>query len=382
MRIGIFLPNPKEWFGGVNYYLRLCAVLDRYGGNNICCVVFHSDELPNSVLVRFSSMLNIKLIKVANIKQTKLRLLKSLIFGRDNDVYSLIREYKLDFVVENGAYFGWRLSKSVVSWVPDLQHMFLKSNFSCISRFKRDAGFFLQRLTRKKVYLSSNDALQSFADRYRCSKNKLSIVRFSVSNSEAGFIEQGHVDEVLNKYSLKKRFVYFPSQVWVHKNHKLILNALGWLKKNNSDIKFQVVSSGDTCDFRDPSHFDSLLSLIKKNNLEESDFVFLGQIPFEDVQVLMNACEAVINPSLFEGWSTTVEEARSMNKVLLLSDINIHREQAPDNTFYFGSDDVLSLSKVLISLNNKTLFKQIKNNTAPDSFQKKFYNDFVTMLTK
>jgi glycosyltransferase involved in cell wall biosynthesis len=53
---------------------------------------------------------------------------------------------------------------------------------------------------------------------------------------------------------------------------------------------------------------------------------------------LMRHAIAVINPSKFEGWSTTVEEAKSMGKAILLSDIAVHREQAPDRAAYFPPD--------------------------------------------
>ena len=43
----------------------------------------------------------------------------------------------------------------------------------------------------------------------------------------------------------------------------------------------------------------------------------------------MRQSVAVLQPSLFEGWSTTVEEAKSIGKTILLSDIPVHREQAP-----------------------------------------------------
>ncbi len=37
---------------------------------------------------------------------------------------------------------------------------------------------------------------------------------------------------------------------------------------------------------------------------------------------------ALINPSQFEGWSTTVEEAKSLGVKMLLSDLEVHKEQA------------------------------------------------------
>ena len=61
----------------------------------------------------------------------------------------------------------------------------------------------------------------------------------------------------------------------------------------------------------------------------------------------MNHCIAVVNPSLFEGWSSTVEEAKSMGKRIILSDIPTHREQNPPCGYYFNPGDSASLAKII-----------------------------------
>ena len=57
----------------------------------------------------------------------------------------------------------------------------------------------------------------------------------------------------------------------------------------------------------------------------------------------MIGANALLNPSRFEGWSTTVEEAKAVGTPMLLSDIAVHREQAPQARF-FAPDDALSLA--------------------------------------
>jgi glycosyltransferase involved in cell wall biosynthesis len=58
----------------------------------------------------------------------------------------------------------------------------------------------------------------------------------------------------------------------------------------------------------------------------------------------MRYAVAFINPSLFEGWSTSVEESKSMGKRILLSDIPVHREQAPELGIYFNPEDAEDLA--------------------------------------
>jgi hypothetical protein len=56
---------------------------------------------------------------------------------------------------------------------------------------------------------------------------------------------------------------------------------------------------------------------------------------------------AIINPSYFEGWSTTVEEAKALGQRLILSDIPVHREQAPMYATYFMPNDAKALADIL-----------------------------------
>ena len=70
-------------------------------------------------------------------------------------------------------------------------------------------------------------------------------------------------------------------------------------------------------------------------------------IPYEDVFALNAGAIRLLNPSRFEGWSTPVEEAKALGTPLLLSDISLHREQAPDAAF-FGTDDPQTLARLLL----------------------------------
>lgn len=99
-------------------------------------------------------------------------------------------------------------------------------------------------------------------------------------------------------------------------------------------------------DTRDETYFPSLKKLIEENKLEQN-FRLLGVIPYQHIQVLMSQCSALINPSKFEGWSTTVEEAKSLGVPMILSSLAVHKEQALDNAYYFDADSPMDLAKVL-----------------------------------
>src|SRR3546814_3488596 len=75
------------------------------------------------------------------------------------------------------------------------------------------------------------------------------------------------------------------------------------------------------------------------SDLLEANFQFLGNVPYAEILALNRGATALINPSMFEGWSTTVEESKALGTPLLLSDLGVHFEQAGDNAHYFGRAD-------------------------------------------
>ena len=59
---------------------------------------------------------------------------------------------------------------------------------------------------------------------------------------------------------------------------------------------------------------------------------------------------AMLQPSLFEGWSTPVEEAKSLGKSIVLSNIPVHVEQSPPGVRYFDPTDAAALAVCLVEV--------------------------------
>ncbi len=55
---------------------------------------------------------------------------------------------------------------------------------------------------------------------------------------------------------------------------------------------------------------------------------------------------------MFEGWSTTIEDAISLNKRVLASDLDVNREQLGDNGIYFRSNYVDDFISKIELINN------------------------------
>src|SRR4029079_3968968 len=104
-----------------------------------------------------------------------------------------------------------------------------------------------------------------------------------------------------------------------------------------------VLATGNTDDHRQPDHYAKLQERVARSGVKDL-FRVLGIVPYRDLMGLMVHSLAVINPSLFEGWSTTVEEAKSVGKRIIVSDLPVHREQAPSGGIFFDPHNAENLA--------------------------------------
>jgi glycosyltransferase involved in cell wall biosynthesis len=125
------------------------------------------------------------------------------------------------------------------------------------------------------------------------------------------------------------------------KNHLLIFQSLRLLQSQN--ILPTIVCTGDLHDYRNPGFINTILQAIHQNGVS-AQVRLLGVIPREHQVQLMRQAQAVLQPSLFEGWNTSVEEAHCLGKTLLLSDIPVHREQNPPKAIFFDPKSAQALA--------------------------------------
>ncbi len=237
---------------------------------------------------------------------------------------------------------------ATIAWIPDFQHLHLPAFCPAEERDLRNRAYRNLCASCNTVIVSSDSVkadLTSFAPEY---SSKAAVLRF-VSRPP-------HIDNppslagLQMKYDFDGPFFLLPNQFWAHKNHQLVISALRILKQKKHQIL--VLATGLTNDYRNPGFYGELMEFAKKSDVLDV-FRVLGQIPSTDLASLMSHTIAIINPSRFEGWSTSVEEAKSLGKTILLSDIPVHREQAPELGRYFQADDPEGLGSILWeTLNN------------------------------
>lgn len=356
IKVGFLLNFPLEYKGGVNYFKNLFYATNKYYKHKIKITLFVPQNIDEEYINMFSPYAEV--IRTRILQRRTFSWLSSRIgekyIGFDFLIYRLLKKHQIQCVSHSNYVFPFKSVKSI-NWIPDFQYVHYPQlwpahQLNSILKFHR-------KLIENSdlIVLSSNSAKSDFEINNSKFIDKVRVLHF-VSQPDMHQIRDQKNN--ISKY-VNGKYFYLPNQFWSHKNHLTVFKAIAILKTKG--INVHLVTSGLMHDYRKTNHIEPLLSFIKDNDIKVN-VQFLGLVPYTDVLQLISNSIAVINPSFFEGWSSTVEESKSMGKMVILSDIGVHREQSPQNAIFFNPENENQLALILEDVWND---KNLENKKIP-----------------
>ncbi len=343
MRIGILLTGDYSWAGGLYYSLNIIKLLQQISITTSLKVIVIINNTTAKELIEQLNLENVQFANLDNkpflyklfckimgvVTKSNYRFVKDINALKLNTIYPLINYDKAHKKLNCKAYY----------WLYDFQHKFLPELFSKEEIIKRDINFKNITTYTKNIVVSSNDSKNHLLQFY---PNTLALI------DVYSFVSL--IENVKHTFTLKttipQNYFIVCNQFWPHKNHLVVLQAVHYLKTQNQTI--HIVFTGKHNDVRNEKYVTELKNYINKNNIN-SLITFTGFISREDQIELIKNSKAVIQPSLFEGWSTVIEDAKALNKYIIASDIEINKEQIQQDVSFFAVDDYIQLSKHLVN---------------------------------
>jgi glycosyltransferase involved in cell wall biosynthesis len=373
-KVGLIFSYNEQWIGGTYYIINLVHALNRL------------NELEKPELIIFSNSKDFDLLKnethypylffelmdenprfnfLRVINKICGKLLKRKYFRRKfqgsiDGVFPFQRNnYLSNIPIEKRIY-----------WIPDLQEKRYPENYSSEHLERELAVNSVIAMNSKKLLLSSEDVLNDLKQFYPNYKTNPYVVHFAVQHPSISVLNEF---DLRAKYHLPEIYFFAPNQFWRHKNQMLAVKAVEFLKARGVEVV--VFFSGKEHDGRSPGYTDSLKEYVVKNDLSHN-IRFLGFIDRKEQLKIMDLSLAVIQPSLFEGWSTVIEDAMALNKVVLASDLDVNKEQLMDQGYYFDRHNPEDLARVL------ELIIQVKPIVSYDYKKKQldFAHDFMNCV--
>jgi glycosyltransferase involved in cell wall biosynthesis len=334
----LFLSSYTMWTGGIIYILNLIRALNLLDdAQKPELLIFHGHESPLEDIesirypyIQFHQVNSKKLFTKIYLK------VKRIVTGK-SAFYSLLPEVVYPY---NKYIF---LGKTPINWIPDFQEWYLPQMFSKAEIVKRKQH--QQSIVDQGgiVIFSSQSAMNDFKKFFPENKCTLRLLRFA---SILPPLVNTEISTKRKQYGIEKTYFMCPNQFWAHKNHIVVLKAIKLLSQYNLD--YQIAFTGSQDDYRNKDHFKTLTDFVQLNGIQRW-VKFLGFIDRQDQLTLMKNARAIIQPSLFEGWSTVVEDAKALNQYLILSEIPVHKEQIEDNCNFFIPDDPVALAELIHS---------------------------------
>ncbi len=349
MRIGIIPQGGKDWIAGVIYLQNLVRALSLLPieerpslyfiigpGNTVEDYQDLGHRLPPLKNYTFRAESSLKL-KIGNtIRYT----------GFSHwpiSLERLIRRLNISAVFPLQSSLGSEFPCAWIGWIPDFQHKRMPQYFSEQELKSRDQCF--QRIICEAAHIvvSSQDAYRDLMRWFPTAEERVNIFPFVSVAAEEWY--EGNPQDTVTALGLPKKYLVFPSQFWVHKNHPCVFEAMRILK-NTSCPEITLVCTGRMHDYRHPQYGETLLTDLKNYGLERNVYC-LGLLARHTQIQLLRAAAAVIQPSFFEGWSSLVEDARTLGKTIYISDIPIHREQDPPDAQFFNPESPQEIANLI-----------------------------------
>jgi glycosyltransferase involved in cell wall biosynthesis len=344
-KIALIFSYNEQWIGGTYYITNLIAAIgilpdkdqpeliilsDKKDFHYLCTTV----NYPYLTFDELNENPDSKLLKTLN--RVSQRLIKKKIFKR-----RFIKEVLAVFPFRNVNYLEKVPVEKRIYWIPDFQEKHYPEFYSQ-EHLKRELEVNTKIVTEsKKLLLSSQDAENDLKKYYPNYTTTPFVVHFAVDIPKKSDLDS---KELLRKFELPEEFYLSPNQFWRHKNQILVIQAVEILKSQGIDVC--VAFSGKENDPRSPKYTDELKSYVRNNNLTDN-IKFLGFIERSEQLKLLEICRAVVQPSLFEGWSTVIEEGMAFNKLVLASDLPVNKEQLSGKGIYFERNNAIDLAEKL-----------------------------------
>jgi glycosyltransferase involved in cell wall biosynthesis len=345
IRVGFILAYiSAPWSGGVNYFRNLLDAVLSLPDRKMTPVIF----LSRSRDFDLTGLERIEVIRSPLFDRWHpLWVLRKAIFAlykRDVLLESMMKRYDIRILSHSG-HLGRSASIPAIAWIPDFQHFCKPEFFSHKSIQRRNSEFNALCKYCRCIILSSHDALGDLQKFCPQAQSKARVLQFVAGLVGVGETPQRRYLE--EKYGFSGLYFHLPNNFWLHKNHQVVVDALGILKQQGKDLL--VLATGNIADSQCNNYVQSLLASARRVGVADR-FRILGAIPYPDLLGLMIHSVAVMNPSLFEGWSSTVEESSSLGRPVIVSDIPVHREQNCPRSFFFPPTDAKALASIMLEL--------------------------------
>jgi glycosyltransferase involved in cell wall biosynthesis len=219
----------------------------------------------------------------------------------------------------------------------DLQHVLQPQNYPPAYLMFLKTIIYLSAKSADGIITISGKVRDDIIKYYRVPSGEIAVTYLAVDHNEFFPRPQEEADRVRAKYGLPERFILYAASSLPHKNHARLLEAMRILKDRGERVSLVLIGAR-------PKGHDVVNEKIEHLCLR-AEVVFTGWLPFEDIPPIYCAAEALVFPSLSEGFGIPVIEAMACGVPVVCSNIEPLPEIAGDAAHFIDPYDPASIAE-------------------------------------
>jgi glycosyltransferase involved in cell wall biosynthesis len=182
-----------------------------------------------------------------------------------------------------------------------LQHLELPHLFSPAERAFRAFAYDRAARNAALVITPAAHVKRCAIERLGIPDHQIEVIPLGINTRRFCPRFDGVNDDLLRELPLPERFVFYPANLWPHKNHRRLVQAVAALR----DRELRLVLAGQTY-----GQLDALMDEARRLGVGHRVH-HLGFVPADAVAALYRRAEALVFPSLMEGFGAPPLEAMS-----------------------------------------------------------------------
>lgn len=208
-----------------------------------------------------------------------------------------------------------------------------------------------------KILTVSEFSRQDIIAQYNIPPSKIDVV-YNGANELYKPLSPGQQQAVRQQYTSGKPYFIYVGSVHPRKNIKNLLLAYNQFQsRHHSDYKLVIAG-------RMAWKTEAITAALENMQCKE-DVIFTGHLQLPQLAELMGGAEALIYPSLFEGFGIPVLEARFCNIPVLCSNRSSLPEVAGANALYFDPENIDAMVATIEQFtSNPAHYKQLATSDA------------------
>ena len=240
----------------------------------------------------------------------------------------------------------------------DIQHIHYPEYFNYFVRKFRTRNYMYTAKSCNYLQASSKYIKKDFLKNFSFLKqNQVFMINEGV-NIKNFKINKRTALKNISKYNLPSEFIFYPAQLWHHKNHITILKALKKIR-DKDNLQINLVLTGEKF-----SASKTIFKKIDEFNLQNQIF-YLGKVTFKDLLSLYSVSKFFITATLYESSSLPALESACIGTPIIASATPPNKEMSSLLKLnLFDAGDFNSLSRVILEIwsDREKIKKQINHN--------------------